>query len=324
MRGWVASVGAVVAVTCALLPAAAGAADHIGMTMYPTLDTDLDPNVNPYNCLGHPPEAPQFSDTATLIQYRRQAGSLPSYTVPAGGGVITRWSHMAPDPIGFAETAALKMLRPVGGTQYKVIGQSDQETILNGPNTFPTSIPVKGGDVLGLFVQHGGNVAYCQEAAPENNTGDKTREILLTQNSPNGTTLNFSGNEQSARLSVAAVLEPDVDADGLGDETQDDSIEGVDPDTDPPETTLSGKKKFKTKRKTAKAKFTFESDEEGSTFMCRIDAKPFTECTSPAKVKARLGTHVFAVEAIDAAGNVDPTGAAKQFKVVKKKRTTRK
>jgi hypothetical protein len=46
------------------------------------------------------------------------------------------------------------------------------------------------------------------------------------------------------------------------------------------------------------------------------DAEPFAACTSPHTVKAKLGTHVFTVVASDAAGNADPTAAAKQFKVV--------
>ncbi len=158
-----------------------------------------------------------MADTATLIQYRRQTGSTPSYTVPAGGGVVTSWTHMAPDPIGFAETMALQMLRPVSGsqTQFTVIGQSAVQTLINGPNTFPAQIPVQAGDVLGLYVQHAGNVAYCQEAAPMFNEGDKTREIDFTQNPAVGTILDFVGNEQSARLSVSAVVEKDADGDGL-------------------------------------------------------------------------------------------------------------
>ena len=309
------------AVTCALLPAGAGAADHLGMTMHPSTMPDA------MNRLAKNPPDPASADTATLIQWKRQAGSTPAYTVPAGGGVITSWSYTSPS-LGWPEKMALKILRPAGGTQFRVIGESAEATPLGDligpvPNTFPTRIPVQAGDDLGMHIRHIGNTVWCQEAAPPDNLGDKTRERVLTQNPPVGTTLDFAVGpvvtEQAARLDLAAVLEPDVDGDGLGDETQDDSVAGVDADTDPPETTLSGKKKVTTKRKSAKAKFTFESDEAGSTFMCRLDAKPFTKCTSPTKVKAKLGTHVFAVEAIDAAGNVDPTGAAKQFKVVKKK-----
>ena len=315
---------------CALAPAAASASATIGMTMFPTLDIDPGP-ANPYNCLK---EDVPMADTAILVQFQRQAGSTPSYTVPAGGGVVTSWNHMAPGPVGFAETMALQMLRPTGGTQFTVIGQSAVQTLpSDGPLSFLTRIPVQAGDVLGLYVQHGGNVAYCQEAAPNPpfNDGDKTREIDFTQNPAVGTTLNFVGNEQSARLDVSAVIEPDKDGDGLGDETQDPDVTGGgtggggtggggtgsgSADSTAPDTSLSGKKRVKAKKKTAQVKFTFSSDEAGSTFMCRLDAKPFAECTSPTTVKARVGTHVFSVVAIDAAGNADSTAAAKQIKVV--------
>jgi hypothetical protein len=220
---------------------------------------------------------------------------------------------------------ALQMLRPAGGTQFTVIGQSAVQAIVNGPNSFPTRIPVQAGDVLGVYVQHGGNVAYCQEAAPMFNEGDKTREINATQNPAVGTTLNFAGNELAARLDASAVIERDADGDGFGDETQDTSVGtggtggtggGTSADSTAPDTTLQGKKRVKTKKKAAKVKFTFSADEAGSTFLCRLDAKPFAQCTSPHSVKAKIGTHVFAVVASDGAGNADPTAAAKQFKVV--------
>ncbi len=217
----------IVVAAFALAPAA-GAAQQIGMTMFP----DITPGA--MNCLKE--TAPQ-NNTATLIQYQRQAGSTPLYTVPAGGGVVTSWAHMPPGPIGFAEVIALQMLRPIGGTQFQVIGQSAEESVvisqLGDPvySSFPTRIPVQAGDVLALAVAHQGNVAYCLEAAPPDNLGDKTRELDGTGDSGNnkpsptlGSTLDFAtpaAVEQSARLDVAAMIEPDRDGDGFGDETQD-------------------------------------------------------------------------------------------------------
>ncbi|MEA2348655.1 MAG: hypothetical protein QOG62_2442, partial [Thermoleophilaceae bacterium] len=281
--------GLAMSVLCALAPAAASASTQIGQTMFPSTAPIAD-----MNCLKE--TVPMF-DTSTMIQFQRQAGSLPSYTVPAGGGVVTSWAHMAPSPVGFAESIALKMLRPAGGTQFKVVGTSDVQTLpSDGFHSFSTRIPVQAGDVLGLYVQHQGNIAYCQEATNLDNAGDKTREIDGTQNAAVGTTLDFAANEQAARLSVAAVIEPDVDGDGLGDETQDSSVPGnANVDTAAPDTTVTGKRKVKTKKKTGSGKFTFSSDDSGATFMCRLDAKPFADCTSPRTVKARLGTHVFTV-----------------------------
>ncbi|HWB57305.1 MAG TPA: Ig-like domain-containing protein [Gaiellaceae bacterium] len=57
--------------------------------------------------------------------------------------------------------------------------------------------------------------------------------------------------------------------------------------------------------------FEFESDEPGSGFECRVDAGPWTPCTSP-EVAGLLadGGHTFQVRAIDGAGNADPTPAS--------------
>ncbi len=54
--------------------------------------------------------------------------------------------------------------------------------------------------------------------------------------------------------------------------------------------------------------FQFTSNEPGSTFQCRFDAKPLVACTSPYTPKTGLtnGHHTFYVRAIDAPGNVSP------------------
>jgi hypothetical protein len=72
----------------------------------------------------------------------------------------------------------------------------------------------------------------------------------------------------------------------------------------------------KAKIKKRKVKFTFGSDEPGSTFECKLDKKPFKSCTSPQTYKKlKPGKHKFKVRATDAAGNVDSTPAVKKFKI---------
>ena len=86
-------------------------------------------------------------------------------------------------------------------------------------------------------------------------------------------------------------------------------------DVDPPETKLTKGAPKRTHK--SKVKFTFVSDEVGSTFECKQDRKPWTPCASPTKVKGLgEGKHRFGVRAIDAAGNVDPTPAKNKFRVV--------
>lgn len=64
------------------------------------------------------------------------------------------------------------------------------------------------------------------------------------------------------------------------------------------------------------AEFTFSSSESGSTFECSIDGRSFEACSSP-KAYSELGngTHTFQVRAKDQAGNVDPVGAFRSWRV---------
>ena len=77
------------------------------------------------------------------------------YVVPDGGGVITRWKHVGfPDNglpgTGAPGAGALQIWRPSGGA-FELVGRSDVMSFAPGVlNDFPTRIPVRGGDVLGL------------------------------------------------------------------------------------------------------------------------------------------------------------------------------
>lgn len=80
------------------------------------------------------------------------------------------------------------------------------------------------------------------------------------------------------------------------------------PDTTRPRTTMT-KHPAKTTTK-RKAKFTFISDEAGSTFICKLDKQKAKPCTSPKKVKKlKPGKHKFKVVAVDPSGNKDRTPA---------------
>ena len=97
-------------------------------------------------------------------------------------------------------------------------------------------------------------------------------------------------------------------------------------DTAPPDTTITsgpdrspstGRGAGLPKTRDRTPDFSFVSSESSSTFHCSVDGGTFTSCTSPHSTSklARGKTHTFAVRAVDAAGNVDPTPASRSFVV---------
>jgi hypothetical protein len=64
------------------------------------------------------------------------------------------------------------------------------------------------------------------------------------------------------------------------------------------------------------ATFRFGSSEAGSTFLCRLDGKPFRGCRSPRTYRRlKPGRHAFRVKARDGAGNLDLTPAIRRFRI---------
>jgi hypothetical protein len=85
-------------------------------------------------------------------------------------------------------------------------------------------------------------------------------------------------------------------------------------DTSPPNTSIDSGPSGLTN--SPSATFTFSSSEAGSTFECRLDAAAFTACTTPREYSGLTETsHTFEVRAIDAAGNVDSTPAARTWSI---------
>lgn len=70
-----------------------------------------------------------------------------------------------------------------------------------------------------------------------------------------------------------------------------------------------------------RASFSFSSSDPQAHFLCRLDKAEFGSCESPAVYRNfKRGHHTFAVVAVDAAGNVDPTPATRSFNLVIKKK----
>jgi hypothetical protein len=87
-----------------------------------------------------------------------------------------------------------------------------------------------------------------------------------------------------------------------------------DPDTEPPETTITSAPDALTASRDAR--FSFTAGEAGTTFECSLDGAPFTACTNPATYPGLAdGAHSFDVRATDAAGNTDSTPAQHTWSV---------
>jgi hypothetical protein len=138
-------------------------------------------------------------------------------------GVLTEWtvtsnlgSGGTPSEELFLSRLArqtLNVYRPAGGKSYTLVAEAEGGPLkLIGASTYLARIPVQAGDLLGLGA---GFALYCQATEP----ADK---IVYLEGQPAlGSTTEFPNEEEEIGIPVKARIEPDVDGDGYGDETQD-------------------------------------------------------------------------------------------------------
>lgn len=173
--------------------------------------------------------ATEFGDTCagnstapgdyTLTTLSAPTGPLP-LTAPSAG-VITQVKVRIAPPIPFAIPTNVKALRSAGGSLFTVVGQATVQATA-GLSTAGARIPVQAGDRLALhgqpFTFEGSPVPslsfYCES------TGDGSVLGAAFGEPGPGTTAEFAAATEG-RVPLAAVLEPDADNDGYGDETQD-------------------------------------------------------------------------------------------------------
>jgi hypothetical protein len=88
------------------------------------------------------------------------------------------------------------------------------------------------------------------------------------------------------------------------------------PPTPPPPATLPDTSlTSQIKKKKHKATFTFSSADGSSSYLCKLDKRAFSPCTSPIIFRhLRTGKHTFTVEAVNVAG-ADPSPATFRFKL---------
>jgi hypothetical protein len=148
----------------------------------------------------------------TLVQLARAPGASLPISAPTAG-VVTKWTvNLISIPGEFPQT--LKVLRPTANPKgFTVITESAPQPVVGGANSFDAQIPVQAGDRFGLFSTK--NTLYCSAASSATDIAGK-----FTGNATVGSTPTFT-ELAKAQVAVAATIEPDVDGDGYGDETQD-------------------------------------------------------------------------------------------------------
>ena len=190
--------GIAVMATIALAASPASASTVIGQS--PPLN-----NSGPAGCGNH---------DAAFLQLGVSGG--PSYVVPAGGGVITSWKSSV---VGDIQPMALRIYTGnPSGSQFTPVAESAVETFPDGqPTSFPARMAVSGGEMLGLRVEGVHFASGCIYLAPSSTDLVGLADTVM----PVGQTETDSTKVSMGRLNVSAVLEPDADHDGFGDETQD-------------------------------------------------------------------------------------------------------
>jgi hemolysin type calcium-binding protein len=162
----------------------------------------------------------------TRLQHESPAPNTgaPQYAAPTDG-VITQWNFQAAASSGQMK---FKVGRPTGNTnEFTMIGSSDPVApVANVLNSYFVRIPVKTGDIIGTWVQN--NIACIRSLA-----GYNYRFIAGDVLPP--TTAVFPGSVTAFQFDLSAILEPDCDNDGFGDQTQDTNISSCAPP--PPGTT---------------------------------------------------------------------------------------
>lgn len=135
-------------------------------------------------------------------------GSLP--TSSPINGVTTSWKVWSGSTDKFQQR--LKVLRTAPGTNtVEAVAEAGPESVSKGSGPFPIRIPVLAGDRFGLNSPEGG-VLVC--------SADSESLIGTTVGNPQPGESETYFSSKGSQVALSVVVEPDLDGDGFGDETQ--------------------------------------------------------------------------------------------------------
>ena len=253
-------------------------------------------------------------------------------------GVIVRWRVRRGEGPGVlaADKVSLRVLKPTATVnRYTAVWTSSAHEVPSSQEepdgkiwVFPTQLPIKAGETIGLGTTTG-EFPYVS----------KIGALFLERINPlaDVKTATFDeGFVTDKFIDLNADIEPDCDSDGLGDETQDPSIPQTPACGFVPPTPVAGppppapifpdtrivkgpKKRITTHGRRATVSFRFSSEDPVASFECKLDKGKYRSCSSPqlylVKATPSLRKHTFSVRARNAAGTIDPTPATRTFKV---------
>ena len=131
--------------------------------------------------------------------------------------MITKWKvNISPTPgSGLLRLIAFHPVTAGSPGSAQVLGESTV-TAFGGQNSFDARIPVSAGDRIALGSGGGEDTIVCKSEASPGAIG-----IVVSTPGVGGTVPYVEQPSAPFRVPLAAVLEPDADHDGFGDETQD-------------------------------------------------------------------------------------------------------
>ncbi len=171
---------------------------------------------------------------STLVQIAADPEDALGVAAPVSG-IVTSWNVHSANPATFIEK--LQIFRPTGNpNEFTAVGESPEQVLVDGPNSFPARIPIHAGDHLGIAAGSVYSSALSCAAGPK--PGDVGGSLPGVPTVPLGSTRTFV--VPGFQVGVSAVIEPDADNDGFGDETQDQCPQSAAFQTPCPTVTLDG------------------------------------------------------------------------------------
>jgi hypothetical protein len=165
-----------------------------------TIGSNLGSNANSNNC---------GAADCTTTNLTLPADVAPNGLTSPINGVVTSWRFKSGSN---GNTVALRVLRPNAGVSFTGAGTSSSVTSASGINgPFLTSLAIRAGDHVGLDRSNGAIVLSTDVGGTQLFW---TMPTLADGSTRDGTVA------ATQEVLVQAVVEPDVDCDKLGDETQ--------------------------------------------------------------------------------------------------------